>query len=158
MSFSLTRKTDYALVALSRLAKERKGENRPLSARQLADEYQLPLPLLMNVLKELHRAGILSSRRGSNGGYSLVSLPENISLRHIIEVLEGPVNIALCSDAGHQENEEDCPSCTIMNCCPISDPIQRLNGMLQHFLERISLADLTTLESNLPLAGLGVRV
>lgn len=60
----MTRKTDYALVALATLAREHDGEGRALSARQLAEQHELPLPLLMNALKELHRAEVIASRRG----------------------------------------------------------------------------------------------
>ncbi|CAM2008378.1 RrF2 family transcriptional regulator [Acanthopleuribacter pedis] len=158
MSLSFTRKTDYALVALSELAREHHQEQSPLSARRLADEFKLPLPLLMNALKELHRAGILSSRRGAGGGYSLAKPPEALSLLEIIECLEGTINISLCSDGGAHAEEEECGGCSIVHTCPISMPIQRLNTLLQNFLAGISLADLTTNTSIIPLTGLGVRV
>src|SRR5580765_7307117 len=59
---TLTRKTDYALIALAFLA-ERGG--RTASARQIAADRGLPVPILMNILKELHRCGILKSSRGT---------------------------------------------------------------------------------------------
>src|SRR5437868_13882594 len=99
MSFSLTRKTDYALIALTRLAEEAAGKQQPLSARQIAEQYGLPLPLLMNVLKELHKAEIVCSRRGSSGGYMLCCHdPAEITMLQIIEALEGQVKVALCCE------------------------------------------------------------
>lgn len=154
MSFNLTRKTDYALIALSRLAKEQNGEGGPLSARQIADEYNLPLPLLMNALKELHRAGVLCSRRGAGGGYLLCDEPGRISLQRIIEALEGPVTVTLCGDDNHEDLDEPCQ---FMSLCPISEPITRFNGLLKNFLDSITLEDLIR-DQALRTAELGVEV
>ena len=70
MSFSLTRKSDYALLALSRLDLEGPDAS-PVSARHIADAYDLPLPIMMNVLKDLAGAGLVNSKRGATGGYYL---------------------------------------------------------------------------------------
>lgn len=140
MSFSLTRKTDYALVALSALALKRDGDGEPSSARQLAENNGLPLQLLMNVMKELHRASLVGSRRGANGGYYLTRPAEEITLREVIEVLEGPVNVSLCSS----ESEED--ACQMISFCPISHPIRKFNDKLNDFLGELSLRELIEAE------------
>ena len=142
MSFSLTRKTDYALVALVRLAAEKDRDGGPLSARQLANEHGLPLHLLMNALKELHRAGILCSRRGVSGGYYLCKDPTQTSLRQVIEALEGPVCVTLCND----ENDHASTTCQLVETCPISEPIRGFNGLLNGFLSSIKLRDLMIAE------------
>ena len=85
---SLTRKTDYALVALARLAQEQQGaegEVSRLSARTIAEEFELPQQLLMSILKELHRAGIVDSTRGAQGGYVLAKPANKISVAEIVE-------------------------------------------------------------------------
>lgn len=139
MSFNLTRKTDYALVALAKLAVDKvANKSNPLSARVLADEYHLPLPLLMNALKELHRAGVLDSKRGANGGYFLAKDPQDISLKTVIEALEGSINVTLCSEDSSVEQG----TCSLVHTCIISDPIRRFNHLLNGFLEQISLQDL----------------
>ena len=66
---SLTRKTDYALIALSHMAHDPEG---CCSAREIATRYRVPLPLLMNILKLLTRRGFAKSARGPHGGYRLV--------------------------------------------------------------------------------------
>ena len=151
----MTRKTDYALVALATLAREHEGEGRPLSARQLAEQHDLPLPLLMNALKELHRAQIIESRRGAGGGYYLLRGPEAITIREVIEAMEGPVSVTLCSD---EEHETGCNTCQIVVNCPISDPMQKFNIMLNTFLSRITLKSLITSEPifAMPLSGVQV--
>ena len=139
MSFSLTRKTDYALVALSALALQRENGGDPLSARHLAEANGLPQQLLMNVLKELHRAGVIGSRRGVSGGYYLETSPQDITLCQVLEILEGPVSVSLCS-GDHLEN--DAASCQMESTCPISEPIRKFNDLLNDFLAQITLRQL----------------
>ncbi len=137
MSFNLTRKTDYALIALAQLAREWVNNAGPISARTIADTFDLPHALLINTLKELHRAELIDSRRGSNGGYYLTRDPRTISLLQVIEALEGRVKLALCTD-----EDDDHSHCQIIESCPISHPIQRFNQLLNHFLNTMNLADL----------------
>lgn len=141
MSFSLTRKTDYGLVALATLAAEAAGAGQPLSARQIAEAYNLPLPLLMNVLKDLHRAGIVCSRRGASGGYHLCKDPGKISLLSIIEAIEGPVHAAVCCSEEEIAGGEPCTACRVQPQCPITTPMQRLDERVREFLTGLSLRD-----------------
>jgi Rrf2 family protein len=125
---------------LAKLAQDKHCSNgNPLSARVLADQYHLPLPLLMNALKELHRAGVLHSRRGANGGYSLAKPPSRISLREVIEALEGTINVTLCSEDGPPSDQS---VCSLVETCIISEPIRKFNHLLNGFLDQISLEDL----------------
>ena len=80
--FSFTKKTDYALVALATLAEETAGgpETGRLSARQISERHGMPLPVLMNVLKDLVSVGLVTSTRGSKGGYSLARDPQAITI------------------------------------------------------------------------------
>jgi len=143
MSFSLTRKTDYALVALARLTEEACGGQRPLSARQIAEQYNLPLPLLMNVLKDLHKAQIVCSRRGPSGGYLLCCHdPSQITMLQIVEALEGPVKVAVCCDDEPLIGREPCVACRVMEKCPNVAPMQRFNDKVRQFLASITLKDL----------------
>ena len=64
---SLTKKTGYGLIALAHLATL--PDEKVCSAREIAGRYDMPLSLLMNVLKELASAGYVDSVRGSHGGY-----------------------------------------------------------------------------------------
>jgi len=148
MSFTLTRKTDYALVALAALADEATGDDpQPLSARQIAEAYDLPLSLLSNVLKDLHRGEVICSRRGAGGGYLLCREPRQISLLTVVEAIEGPVKMAVCcdeepaADTQQATSDEDC-TCRVAEKCPITTPMQRFNDMVHTFLQRITLDDL----------------
>ena len=151
MSLTLSRKTDYALVALAALVEQQRGEQQPLSARQIAEQHQLPLPLLMNLLKDLHKAGIVCSRRGSGGGYLLCHDPAKVRLLSVVEAIEGRVKLAMCCDEQEQAGDEPCAACAcqVLETCPIVTPMQRLNDMLRQFFDGLTLADLVDRDSPL---------
>ena len=135
---SLTRKTEYALIALTHLA----GQGGALvSARDVAGRFGLPLPLLMNILNELTRRGLVSSTRGAKGGYRLAREPNAITLAQVIRAMEGPVRLtACCSDhAGIAEDD-----CTLEPLCPVKLPVRKVHDSLEQFLGRVTLAYLAS--------------
>lgn len=154
---SFSRKTDYALVALTRLAQARLADGEPVSARQIASEYQgLPLPLLMNVLKDLQRAGIVSSTRGARGGYVLAQAPQRISIAGVVEAIEGPLQITMCCN-GHEDpadGDDDC-GCQLSNRCPVSPAIHRLHQRVNRFFEEMTLEDICNARVDVPVGGIG---
>jgi Rrf2 family protein len=158
MSFSLSRKADYALVALAALAEGRageRGEARALSARAIAERYDLPVALLMNILKDLHRGGILESRRGPTGGYRLASPAGQVTMLSVIEAVDGPVKVALCcDDESGQDTEGECIACRVLAKCPVNPPMQQFNDMVRGFLGSITLADLLTEQTQVTLNSL----
>ncbi len=135
---ALTRKTDYALVALAFLAKRRDDFNPSASAREIAQAYGLPLAVTVSVLKTLTRAGIVSSTRGAQGGYELVADPQAVTLTHVLTAMEGPMQFAPCA----QDEPGTGKQCPIECDCPIRDPIRRLHSKLQRFFDDVTVADL----------------
>src|SRR5215212_3574505 len=73
----VSKKVDYALSALSFLAVH---AGRVCSAREIAQTHNLPLPRLMNLLKRLHRQGLVRSVRGVRGGYLVSEQLDKVSL------------------------------------------------------------------------------
>lgn len=146
---SLTKKTDYALIALGYLAERR---DKTVSAREIAQAYAMPSALVMNILKTLHHATLISSTRGTKGGYRLVADLDKVSLYDLIETLEGPVRLAECVllEGVHCEAQEriqqgtppDDASCKIRQSCPIQTPIRTLHARLVKFLRDVKLADI----------------
>ena len=104
------------------------------NARKLAEETQLPAPVVSKILKSLTRAGLLISQRGSKGGYSLARTPGEISVVEMITALEGPVGITECTMRPG--------ACAQESSCQVRDPWQRINDAVRAALERITLADL----------------
>jgi Rrf2 family protein len=133
---SLTKKTDYALIALAHLAGA--GE-RPISARDIAETYELPTAMLMNILKTLHHHNVVTSTRGTKGGYQLAIDPKTVSLYQLIEMIDGPVQMIDCAD-----NAQPGTGCRIRNHCPIQNPIKALHAQFERFLKQVMLADLIT--------------
>lgn len=146
----LTRKTDYALVALAALAELGESQDTPLSTRRIAERYSLPLPQLMNVFKDLKRADLVQSIRGARGGYALVDGPEKIDLIRVIEVMEGPVRLTMCCD--DKTDQDPCVACTQIRQCPVTLGIRKLNELMIAFLSRITLRDLMESNIDVPLS------
>jgi len=142
---SFNRKTDYALVALAHLAKHATSAEHAISARALAEAYGLPGAMLANLLKQLHRAGLVHSTRGAGGGYYLARAADEITLADVVGAIEeGPVRVALCceDEASEEAEGEECLACRIERLCPIGGSIQSLNGHFVAILEGVTLADL----------------
>jgi Rrf2 family protein len=134
---ALTRKTGYALAALSYLAGLPEG--RLASARRIAERFDAPTALMMNVLKELAAAGCVESVRGARGGYRLAVAPEDVTLAQIVTVLEGPVRLAECVRDGRRGRES---RCQIVARCPVCGPIRRVHRRVKDLLEAVTLAEL----------------
>lgn len=148
---SLTRKSDYALVALVSLARAAPDK---LSAREIAEQFRVPLPLLMNVLTELARHRMISSTRGVKGGYRLARAPEDITLAQLIEAIEGPVRLTLCchDDSGEApESGSDNQECDLVGSCPVRDPVRKVHAILHRFLDEVTLAHLLSDEELIQL-------
>ncbi len=150
---ALTKRTEYALIALCHLARE---PEQVVSARQIGQRYAVPLPLLMKVLKELQRAGLVVSTRGARGGYQLAVPPERITLRAVVEALEGPARLVQCV---LPERTSD-GTCDLVGSCPIRQPVGKLHEKFDRFLEQVTIAELAFDEGfgSSPLAEATLRV
>lgn len=140
MSFSFTRKTDYALVALAALADQADQADPLLSARQIAEHYDMPGPLLMNVLKQLNQADLVESHRGAGGGYQLARSADAISLADVVDAIEGPVTVTRCCE-DREKADDDCETCRLHRC-PITRTMKRVNETLNGVLKRLTLNDM----------------
>jgi len=135
---ALTKKTGYALVAMSYLSSLEPG--RLASAREIASLSDVPTSLLMNVLKELAASGYVESVRGSHGGYRLAIDPEQVTLAEVVEAIEGPVKLAECVTEAAGDGAE-C-TCRIMASCPVADPVHRVHRKLKDFLSKVTLEEI----------------
>ncbi len=136
---AFTRKTDYALIALTHLAQHPDECN---SAREIASRYGVPLPLLMNILKLMGQRGLAQSVRGPRGGYRLAVPPEKISLNDIIGAVEGPVQLVQCVEWYQNKARGKLKTgCDLMAACPVRPTIHRVHARLVEFLSTVTLAD-----------------
>ena len=128
----LSKKADYALLALRHLAVP--GPRVTASARELAENYDLPPELLAKVLQQLVRGGLLSSQQGIRGGYGLARPAAKITVVHVIEAIDGPLNVTACSESDH--------SCDQYTKCNIRDPLWKLKDRIVSALSATTVAEL----------------
>jgi Rrf2 family protein len=129
----LTKKADYGLIALRHLATMPK--RRPASAKEIAEAYRIPLPLLSKILQKLARSGFLESEQGTNGGYRLKREASAISALEVIRAIDGPILLTTCfTDHGE---------CTQSDLCPVREPLRRVHEGILQLLSSISISDMS---------------
>ena len=99
----LTHLADYAVVLMTAAA--RRPAAARLSATELSGETGVPLPTAQKLMGLLAGAGLLNSVRGAGGGFTLARPAADISLADIVEAVEGPIAMTVCS--GH-DGVSDC--------------------------------------------------
>jgi len=127
----LTKKADYGLIALRHLAERPSGS----SAKDIAENYGIPLPLLSKILQKLAREGLLASEQGTRGGYRLARDPRDISALEVIRAIDGPIILTHC----FTEHTE----CDQSGRCPVREPLRKVHEGILRLLENISVSDLT---------------
>ena len=124
----LTFESHYALVALTAMA--RHNSTSVLQMRQISAREHLPAPFLSKILLKLRHAGIVTSRHGRGGGYSLARSPFEITVREVLMACnDSPVAFDLHNPA-------------IASNMPLSSGLQRLNGRLEKALEETTIGEL----------------
>lgn len=127
--------TDYGTVILAVMAQE---PTRVRNATALAERTHIAAPTVSKLLKQLQRAGLVTSSRGLHGGYQLARPAEVISAAEILDALEGPPQLTDCAAGrGH---------CSIEATCGVSHVWQRLSLAIRRSLQDVSLAQLAGLE------------
>ncbi len=132
----ISKLTDYATVILAALASE---PGRVQTATALAARSRIAAPTVSKVLKQLQRAGLVSSTRGLHGGYQLARPAAQISAASILDALEGPVALTDCS-VGHGQ-------CDIEDNCSVGRAWQRVNHAIRRSLHDVTLAQLAGIDT-----------
>jgi Rrf2 family protein len=130
----LSKKADYALIAMKHLAQRADGASA--SAREIAEAYDIPLELLAKVLQRLVRARLLVSVQGTRGGYRLGRPAAAIPVADVIQSVDGPVAVTACSTDDH--------NCDQYSKCSIRDPLWKIRSRIIDALNMVSVAELAT--------------
>jgi len=93
--FSVSARTQYAIRAMSCLAKTR---DRSATAAEIAQAEGIPAKYLEGILSRLKSSGLIESERGKNGGYRMAKDPAAISMLEIVEAIDGTVKPVSCVD------------------------------------------------------------
>ena len=92
----LTHLADYAVVIMTAAARREAGAR--LSASELAQDTGVPLPTTQKLMGRLAAEGLLTSARGAAGGFALARPAGEITLADIVEAVEGPIAMTVCSE------------------------------------------------------------
>jgi Rrf2 family protein len=132
----LTKKADYGLMALKYLAEQSGASAHPVaqSAKDIAQAYHIPPPLLAKILQTLARAGLLVSHAGTNGGYALARSASEISAFEVIRAIDGPLFITSCITIHG--------TCDLAGHCTIKEPLRKVNDSIKDLLSAIHISDL----------------
>jgi len=126
----LTKKADYALMAMKHLAEHTSGTSR--SAKDVADAFGIPPEALAKILQRLAKAGLLHSQHGINGGYMLARPAATISAFEVIQAIDGPLFITSC--VTHRGE------CDQTDRCNIREPLRKVNESIEAVLKRIKIS------------------
>lgn len=91
----LSAKGEYACLATLELARHY-GGREAVQAHKIAGKHQIPEPYLVQILLQLLKAGVVGSRRGSQGGYFLARPPSEITLGEVVRIVEGSIAPSKC--------------------------------------------------------------
>ena len=136
MVLTLTRKTDYALVAMADMAHQHPSA---VSARDISERLRMPLPAMQKILTRLMHRELVVSIRGPQGGYRLGRPPEKITLAELIDAVEGPFRLTPCS--GPEPNRRR-RGCRTKDVCPITGSMRKVHGLLERCLTEVTVAQL----------------
>lgn len=133
----ISRKTKYALQALARLADNPAGE--PVLIADLAAQEHIPRKFLEAILVALRKGGVLQSRVGRGGGYLLALPPAQITMAHVVNLLDGDLAPLPCLSDTHPTR---CDECDDLATCGIRLVMGEVKQAVTGALEGITLADM----------------
>ena len=129
----LTRGTEYAIRALTYLSM--RDSEEPILLAEIAEGIGAPPNYLSNIFQILSRLDLVRSHRGAKRGYSLAQPADDISLRDVVEGIEGPITVSSCNiDKGWCDYEGD---------CSLYDVWQDIQNTIATKLEKAKLSKLT---------------
>lgn len=128
----LSKKADYALMALKELASKPAGTSS--SAREIAARFDIPIELMAKVLQRLSKRGLLVSHQGTHGGYRLSRPSDRISVADAIEAIDGPITVTACSDIDE--------SCEQYAKCNVRNPLWQLRNRIVASIASFTLKEL----------------
>lgn len=130
----LTREADYAVRVVLDLAQHATGG--PVRSADIALRQAVPKPFLRKVVQALARGGYVSTRRGTGGGIALARDPRKITLRALIEGVEGPIHLNRCLTAPG--------ACPLDRKCPVHPIWRRIQDLVIRELEDATIESLLT--------------
>lgn len=126
----ITREADYALRIIAMLA----DENKQIEAKVIAEKNDIPYRFTLKILRKIVQAEIIKSFRGVNGGYMLNKKPSEITLKDVIEVIDGKIAINKCMT--------DPEICKNNGVCKVQKKLYQVQKVLADEMSRITFEDI----------------
>jgi len=127
----LTRGSDYAMRGMIYLAKQPRGQICLVS--DVAETQGVPESYLAKIFQDLSRSGLVVSHRGAKGGFALARDPDRITLRQVIEAVEGPIALSPCLD--------ERVGCELSEVCEVHLVLAEAQAQLLRVLDGAALQD-----------------
>lgn len=128
----LTKSVDFALRVLTALARE-KG---PMTMPDLSEKLDISYNHLSKIIQKLRRSGLVKTQQGKFGGVCLDVDMSQISLKKVVDLLDGPTTLAACLDLGEGK------ACGLDSDCRIKHMLFAVQANINKELEAVSLAQL----------------
>jgi len=129
----ITAKTEYGVRAIMQVA----SSTNLTQVKEIAKKQNIPERFLEQVMSLLKKGGLVEAVRGAGGGYQLARHAKKITLRNIIEAIEGPINLMECLG---EEEELKCGSAS--SACVVRDVFRGVQSTVAAAFNSITLADL----------------
>jgi len=133
--FQLSKKVEYALIALRFMASGGKG--RVYTTKEIADKNQLSYELLAKIMQKLTRKGFVSSQQGVHGGYLLARDAGEVKISAVINAIEekNTVTIIQCEASTPED-------CNIYTSCTIKDPLVKLQNSIKKVFDELTILEM----------------
>ena len=131
----ITQEADYALRMICLLTKQSAAGVPTVGAATLAEGVAVPTRFGLKILHKLSQAELVKTSRGAAGGYSLNTDPETLTVRRVIEAIDGPIEINRCLSDTHQ-----CLNNPNKDCCRLHHVFEELNRHITERLDRLTIA------------------
>jgi Rrf2 family protein len=130
----LTRAGDYGIFGVIYLARQPKGKIVSLSEVSRAEG--IPEKFLAKIFQSLSRTGLIRSHRGARGGFSLARPADQITVKEVLEAIQGPVCFSKCLS--------ELDDCDRKEICKLRNLLQKAQDYVTKTLTQKTLADLTS--------------
>ena len=131
----ITQEADYALRMTCLLAKEAAAGVSTVGAASLAEAVAVPTRFGLKILHKLAQVGLVKTSRGATGGYSLNVDPATLTVRQVIEAIDGPIELNRCLSETHA-----CLNNPDKDRCRLHHVFEELTHMLVERLDRLTVA------------------
>lgn len=139
----LSKKCKYAIHALVHMARD-PGEK--FLIKDISDACFIPKKFLEAILLDLKRAGILGSKQGKGGGYSMRRDPSEVNLAEVVRLFDGAIAAVPCATYKFYER---CAECTDEETCAVRDTFLQVRNATVEMLKASTLEDLVKKENQL---------